>query len=111
MESRHQPVWLAEEADKPDEDGPDLFTVEEAAVYLRVAPKWIYANAREIGGFRLLGDRGPWRFPRRELPTRRERLGAVPARPPHDRRSRASGRRTTPSGVPILPSEPRRETR
>lgn len=43
MESHtHRPVRLAEEADETAFRGPDLLTAEEAAVYLRVAPKWIY---------------------------------------------------------------------
>jgi len=44
MESRTHPVRLADEPDETAFRGPDLLTAEEAAVYLRVAPKWVYAN-------------------------------------------------------------------
>jgi hypothetical protein len=112
MESRtHRPVRLTEEPDETAFRGPDLLTAEEAAVYLRVAPKWVYANAREIGGFRLLGDRGPWRFSRRELLARRSAMG----RPPRSALARtgAGGRKRTHmlAGAPMLPAEPRREVR
>lgn len=40
----------------------DLLTAQEAAQLLRVRRAWVYANARELGGRRLLGERRPWRF-------------------------------------------------
>ncbi|MGA8365405.1 MAG: hypothetical protein WB709_12935, partial [Solirubrobacteraceae bacterium] len=46
---------------------PDLLTAQEAAQLLRVRREWVYANARELGGWRLLGERGPWRFSLRRL--------------------------------------------
>jgi hypothetical protein len=46
---------------------PELLTAEEAARLLRVRKAWVYAHARELGGWRLLGERGPWRFSRRRL--------------------------------------------
>ncbi len=46
---------------------PELLTAEEAAQLLRVRPAWVYAHARELGGQRLLGEKGPWRFSRRRL--------------------------------------------
>ena len=49
--------------DEPQE----LLTAEEAARVLRVRRAWVYAHARELGRWRLLGDRGPWRFSRRRL--------------------------------------------
>jgi hypothetical protein len=49
------------------DEPPELLTVEEAARLLRVCPAWVYTHARELGGWRLLGERGPWRFSRRRL--------------------------------------------
>jgi hypothetical protein len=46
---------------------PELLTAEETAQLLRVRPAWVYAHARELGGRRLLGESGPWRFIRRQL--------------------------------------------
>jgi hypothetical protein len=113
MESRnHRPVWFAEEAEEPAGRGPDLLTAEEAAVLLRVGLQFIYRHAAELGGFRLLGDRGPWRFTRAEL----RRRQPPPQRVPPRRTVRARGARNrerthTPSGAPLLPAEPRREAR
>jgi hypothetical protein len=45
----------------------DSLRVGEAAALLRVHPSWIYAHARELGGWRLRGDRGAWLFDRRRL--------------------------------------------
>lgn len=53
-------AWLRDEL-------PELLTAEEAAGLLRVRPAWIYSHARELGGRRLLGEQGPWRFSRRQL--------------------------------------------
>lgn len=53
-------AWLRDEL-------PELLTAEEAARLLRVRPAWIYSHARELGGRRLLGEQGPWRFSRRQL--------------------------------------------
>jgi Helix-turn-helix domain len=91
--------------------GSDLLTAEEAAELLRVARKWVYAHATELGGFRLLGDRGPWRFSRREL---LERYASSPnsgaaRRFPARRAARSRERTHTPSGAPILHAEPRVE--
>jgi hypothetical protein len=76
-----------------------------------VDPKWVYAHARELGGYRLLGDRGPWRFRRRDLLARREAPERrSPVRAVRPRRPSGGGRPTrTPGGAPILPAEPRRE--
>jgi hypothetical protein len=51
----------------PRSEPPDLLTAQEAAQLLRVRREWVYAYARELGGWRLLGERGPWRFSRRRL--------------------------------------------
>jgi len=65
----------------------ELLTADEAAGLLRVRCGWVYAHASELGGWRLLGDRGPWRFSRRELlratpPTREPRaVSAQRSRP------------------------------
>lgn len=53
-------AWLRDEL-------PELLTAEEAARLLRVRPAWIYSHARELGGRRLLGEQGPWRFSRPQL--------------------------------------------
>jgi hypothetical protein len=109
MASRDQRLRVLEggEHDEGDAHEPELLTVAEAAVYLRVAPKWVYANARELGGYRLLGDRGPWRFRRRDLLERREPPERrAPARHVRARRSADAGR---PTRTPLLPAEPRRE--
>jgi hypothetical protein len=110
MESGTHPVRLTE-AQETAFRGPDLLTAEEAAVLLRVARKFIYAHAPALGGWRLLGDRGPWRFSRRELLARRSAAGRVPSRPA--RASPSTGRRRihTLAGAPMLPAEPRREVR
>ncbi len=110
MESHTKPVRLAEEADETAFGGPDLLTAEEAAVFLRVGLKFIYAHAAELGGFRLLGDSGPWRFSRAELrqrPTALQRV--VPRRAVRARGAHERERAHTPSGAPLLPPEPRRE--
>lgn len=106
-------AWSAEEAGEPAGRGTDLLTAEEAAVLLRVGLKFIYAHAAELGGFRLLGDRGPWRFTLAEL---QRRQFSAPQRVPPRRSVRARGARNrertrTPSGAPLLPAEPRREAR
>ncbi|MGO9319223.1 MAG: helix-turn-helix domain-containing protein [Solirubrobacteraceae bacterium] len=92
--------------------GPDLLTAEEAAVLLRVGRKFIYAHAHALGGWRLLGDRGPWRFSRSELLAHRP---AVPRIRPHPTRAsrgvRGREQARTPAGAPLLPAEPRREAR
>jgi hypothetical protein len=111
MESRpHQPVRLA--AQESTFRGVELLTAEEAAVLLRVARKFVYAHAAALGGWRLLGDRGPWRFSRRELLERREQAGRVPPRPSRTG-PRAGGRQRTRTlaGAPVLPAEPRLEAR
>jgi hypothetical protein len=99
-----------------DDDGdrvqdPELLTADEAADLLRVARKWVYAHAAELGGWRLLGDRGPWRFSRRELLARRSPVAERgPARrAPARRVARAGARTHTRNGAPILHAEPRRE--
>ncbi len=51
----------------PCSEPPDLLTAGEAAQLLRVRREWVYAHALELGGWRLLGERGPWRFSRRRL--------------------------------------------
>jgi hypothetical protein len=56
-----------DDATRLRDNPPELLTAEEAARLLRVRPAWIYAHARELGGWRLLGERGPWRFSRRRL--------------------------------------------
>jgi hypothetical protein len=63
-----------------------------------------------VGGFRLLGDRGPWRFTRAELRQRPIASRRVaPRRAVRSRGAHISGRTRTPSGAPLLPAEPRRE--
>jgi hypothetical protein len=104
----HRPVRLAEKADETAFRGADLLTAEEAAVLLRVARKFVYAHAPALGGWRLLEDRGPWRFSRRELLARRSAVGRAP------RTGRGAGGRErthTLAGAPMLPAEPRREVR
>jgi hypothetical protein len=54
---------VADEAQHCDQ----LLTAEEVSRLLRVRKAWVYAHARELGGWRLLGERGPWRFSRRRL--------------------------------------------
>lgn len=83
------------------DEPPELLTAEEAARLLRVRPAWIYAHARELGGWRLLGARGPWRFRRRQLlgeveNRTGERLVASPAR------RKRPGAKSTPS-TSLLP--------
>jgi hypothetical protein len=90
----------------PAGNAPDreLLTAAEAAVLLRVERSWIYAHAAEIGGWRLLGDRGPWRFARQRLlqgpasspDVLLARRRARPAR-------RTSGRLAGPELLPIAP--------
>jgi hypothetical protein len=81
---------------------PELLTAEEAARLLRVRPAWIYVHARELGGWRLLGERGPWRFSRRRLLGKgRDRHGQALGRPAARRkRSNARGSPST-SLLPI----------
>ena len=57
----------ASETGLPCGEQPELLTAREAAGLLRVRLGWVYAHARELGGWRLLGNRGPWRFSRRRL--------------------------------------------
>jgi hypothetical protein len=57
----------ADEASRLRDELPELLTAEEAARLLRVRKAWVYAHARELGGWRLLGEQGPWRFSRRRL--------------------------------------------
>jgi hypothetical protein len=110
MESRTQTVRLTEAADESASQGSDLLTAEEAAVFLRIGLKFVYRHAAELGGFRLLGDRGPWRFTRAELRQRPIASRRVaPRRAVRSRSARTSGRARTPSGAPLLPAEPRRE--
>jgi hypothetical protein len=70
---------------------PDLLTAQEAAQLLRVRREWVYANARELGGWRLLGERGPWRFSRRRLQASQGApsapAGTVPRARPRERSS------------------------
>ncbi len=107
----HRPVRLTEEAETAF-PGPDLLTAEEAAVLLRVARKFVYAHAPALGGWRLLGDRGPWRFSRRELLARRSAAERIPSRPARASRGTGARKRThTLAGAPMLPAEPRREVR
>jgi hypothetical protein len=94
---------------KTSADEYELLTAAEAASVLRVARKFVYAHAKELGGSRLLGDRGPWRFQRRQL-LARVLSAPEPALPRRRRaRSNAASRKPThtPNGAPILPSEPR----
>ncbi len=58
---------VADEASRLRDGLPELLTADEAARLLRVHKAWVYAHARELGGWRLLGERGPWRFSRRRL--------------------------------------------
>lgn len=58
---------VADETSGLRDEPPELLTAEEAARLLRVRKAWVYAHARELGGWRLLGERGPWRFSRRRL--------------------------------------------
>ena len=112
MESRKHRLDLLEEGEDTEARTrePELLTVGEAAAYLRVDSKWVYAHARELGGYRLLGDRGPWRFRRRDLLARREAERRSPVRALRSRQPSGARRPTrTPSGAPILPAEPRRE--
>jgi hypothetical protein len=83
VESRqHHFDSLLDEADAADLRAAELLTAAEAAVLLRVARKFIYAHAPALGGWRLLGDRGPWRFSRRALLARRANAAPPsPARP------------------------------
>lgn len=110
VQSRKDRVeWLAGEAEEARVRRPEVLTAEEAAALLQVARKFIYAHARELGGYRLLGDRGPWRFSRLDLLERRE----PPVRRRGAQRTRAgrpstAGPARTPCGAPILPAEPRR---
>jgi hypothetical protein len=81
---------------------PELLTVKEAAVLLRVERKWVYGHARELGGLRLLGDRGPWRSRRRDLLARRDQPDLAPVHRICPRRPRPRGDRAgTPNGAPI----------
>lgn len=72
-----------------------------------------FQRRRALGGWRLLGESGPWRFARHDLLARRS--GAPELGSLQGTRARAPARRHertyTPTGVPILPSEPRREAR
>ena len=80
---------------------PELLTADEAAGLLRVRRAWVYAHARELGGWRLLDDRGPWRFSRREL----LRAASPPASDPKAvsaQRRRPRVPRPNPS-IPLLP--------
>jgi len=103
----------ADGAATPGVDERDLLTTAEAARVLRVAPKFVYSHARELGGFRLLGDRGPWRFAHRDLLARSSFAPELVLS--HRTRARAAARghkqTHTPSGAPLLPSEPRGEAR
>jgi hypothetical protein len=87
---------------------PELLTVAEAARELRVAPKFVYRHARELGGWRLFGEHGPWRFARHELLAARPGHAAA-QRSGAPRRARARKQARTPSGAAILPSKARRE--
>ncbi len=113
MDTReHRLVPLAGKAEESDLHRPEVLTAGEAAELLRVARKFVYAHAPALGGWRVLGDRGPWRFSRRELLARQQQGGRAPLRPTRARNAPNSRERThTPAGVPILPSEPRREAR
>jgi hypothetical protein len=104
MEFHHDRSGAEDAAEWPDEG--ELLTAAEAARVLRVARRFVYEHASELGGWRLLGERGPWRFARQEL-LERCRPGQRGASP--QGRGRARKQTHTPSGVPILPSEPRRE--
>jgi hypothetical protein len=108
VESRqHHFDSLLDEADAADLRAAELLTAAEAAVLLRVARKFIYAHASALGGWRLLGDRGPWRFSRRELLARR--ANAAPPSPRSPRSARATTGRAL-AGAPVLAAEPRRES-
>jgi hypothetical protein len=107
VESRqHHLDSLLDEAGATDLRAAELLTAAEAAVLLRVARKFIYTHASALGGWRLLGDRGPGRFSRRELLARR--ASAAPASPRPLRSARGAPART-PAGAPVLAAEPRRE--
>jgi hypothetical protein len=111
VESRYHLDSLLDEADATDLCAAELLTAAEAAVLLRVARKFIYAHAPALGGWRLLGDRGPWRFSRRELLARRATAAPPSPRPPRSARAttgRAPAR--TPAGAPVLAAKPRRES-
>ncbi len=84
---------------------PELLTAEEAAQLLRVRPAWVYAHARELGGLRLLGERGPWRFSRRQLLDGVSEPASQPTMVPAPRRRRPAPK-PNPS-VALLPIKQR----
>lgn len=83
---------------------PELLTAEEAARLLRVRPAWIYSHARELGGRRLLGEQGPWRFSRRELLAEMEDKAGKRATASAVRRKRHG---KPSSATPLLPIKQR----
>jgi excisionase family DNA binding protein len=88
---------------------PELLTAEEAATYLRVTRSWVYEHAAELGGYRLLGDRGRWRFPRSRLlgADRPETVARSAPPPARARRRRPPGSSSTVTLLPITPRLPR----
>jgi hypothetical protein len=81
---------------------PELVTIEEAAVLLRVHRNWVYEHARALGGWRLLGDRGPWRFNRRKLIT-----GPPAVAPPPSPRGAPPPRKRRGDRAAVLAARPR----
>jgi hypothetical protein len=101
MESEKTIGATSDSAPRPVE--PGVLTAGEAAELLRVQRAWVYAHAHELGGWRLLGKSGPWRFARDRL------LQAGQASPPVARRGRSVRRAARPqSAVALLPVRPRR---
>jgi hypothetical protein len=97
----------ANEAAQIRDQRPELLTAEEAARLLRVRLGWIYAHARELGGWRLLGERGPWRFSRRRLLGEGEGESAAGRRPAASAtRRRRHGTKSSPS-TSLLPIKQR----
>jgi hypothetical protein len=85
---------------------PDILTAEETAGLLRVRRAWVYANARQLGGWRLLGDRGPWRFSRRALVGDDRQTAPEPNHLPAQARG-SQAAELNPS-IPLLPIRRRR---
>jgi len=97
MDSGREPHPRGVDRAHEHDDDPDrLLTVKEVAAFLRVRPDWVYAHARELGGWRLLGDRGPWRFSRQNLATA---PGAPARRRSHERPFRRAPAPVHPAGL------------
>jgi hypothetical protein len=89
------------ESSPPDEPESDLITAKQAARMLRVHRDWVYSHALEIGGWRLLGDHGPWRFSRIALSKPLTITGAAHRR--HAMRPAGLPRRARPTVVELEP--------